>query len=55
MKYFVLIGTAAAILSACGVKGDLIRAEGQPEPKVVVTSTINDGSTEPTKPRGTLF
>jgi len=54
MKYFVYIAAVAAFTSACGVKGDLVREPGT-EPPVVVTSTIKDASTEPTKPRGTLF
>ena len=54
MKYFVLMTTAIAALSACGVKGDLVREAGT-EPPVVATSTIEDATTEPTKPRGTLF
>jgi hypothetical protein len=54
MKHIILIGLAGALLSACGVKGDLVREPGT-EPPVVATSTIKDASTEPSKPRGTLF
>lgn len=42
------------IAGACGVKGDLVREPGT-EPPPVAVSTIEDATTEPTKPRSTLF
>ncbi len=54
MRLFILTGCAIAALSACGVKGDLVREAGT-EPPRVATSEINDASTNPAKPRSTLF
>ena len=51
MKRLIVL---AALLSGCGVDGPPVRESGI-EPPTVATSVIENASTEPTKPRGTLF
>lgn len=54
MKRMISLGVVCAVLSACGVKGDLVREPGT-EPPSVATSVIRDATTEPSKPTSWLF
>ncbi len=53
IRSFVL-GVLGLGLSACGVKGDLVREPGTAPPSVA-TSGIEDATTEPSKPKTWLF
>jgi len=54
MKRLFVLGTVCAALVGCGVKGDLVREPGT-EPPSVATSSIQDATTEPSKPSTWLF